>query len=778
MAVISLVGTSGSGSFSFLPASTVVSTGNLNATYSNGTAGVGATLTNAGSQAAIVIDGVSLTTAGIVLVSGQTTTYQNGIYGVTTVGDGSHNWVLTRVTYFDTVGQMVLGAGTTITSGSTNNINTFWYLTSVVSSIGSSAITFTQLNLAPPNTYLQATNNLDDVMSGSAALSNLGGQPVSTILTKVAGLTSVAGLLAIDTSGNAYVDSITGTSNQITVSNGTGGASNPTIAIATGYAGQTSITTLGTVATGTWHGSVIGSTYGGTGVNNGSSTLTLGGNLTTSGAYNSTFTMTGATSVTFPTSGTLLSTTSISGYLTSANNLSDVNSASTSLSNLGGQPTNAFLTSLSNLSTGTAGLLSFSSGGTAYQNTITGTSNQITIANGAGGASNPTISIATGYVGQTSITTLGTIGTGTWAGTLVGSTYGGTGVNNGSSTITLGGNLTTSGANTLTLTTSGNTNVTLPTSGTLATVAGSLQVANNLSDVSSATTSATNLGLGTGNTPEFAGVKLLNAASETVTLTLAASGVTTSSYNLPVAHPVTGGTALLSTTGGTMSWSTNPPISKIVVQTFTSTNTYTPTVGMQYCIVELVGTGGGGAGVPAVVSGVNVGGGGGGSGYTRKVITASAVGASQTVTIGAAGAGGVGNNAGGTGGTCSFGAILSVTGGGGGSTGTTNTNSYLVIQSANGADGVGSGGDLNLYGFGIETYGYNFGTGSNASYSVSCSGGGSFWANGATGVTPSGNGNGGYLGGGGSGACTSTNTAYNGGAGGTGSCVITEYCAI
>lgn len=49
---------------------------------------------------------------------------------------------------------------------------------------------------------------------------------------------------------------------------------------------------------------------------------------------------------------------------------------------------------------------------------------------------------------------------------------GGTGVDNTGKTITLGGNLTTSGANALTLTTSGATNVTLPTSGTLMTTSG------------------------------------------------------------------------------------------------------------------------------------------------------------------------------------------------------------------------------------------------------------------------------------------------------------------
>jgi hypothetical protein len=50
-----------------------------------------------------------------------------------------------------------------------------------------------------------------------------------------------------------------------------------------------------------------------------------------------------------------------------------------------------------------------------------------------------------------SLTSLGTIGTGVWQGTLIGATYGGTGVNNGSKTITLGGSLTTTGAATPTL---------------------------------------------------------------------------------------------------------------------------------------------------------------------------------------------------------------------------------------------------------------------------------------------------------------------------------------
>ena len=64
--------------------------------------GVGATLTNAGANAAISIDSVSLSSTNRVLVQGQTNQVENGIYTVTTVGDGSTAWVLTRATDEDT----------------------------------------------------------------------------------------------------------------------------------------------------------------------------------------------------------------------------------------------------------------------------------------------------------------------------------------------------------------------------------------------------------------------------------------------------------------------------------------------------------------------------------------------------------------------------------------------------------------------------------------------------------------------------------------------------
>jgi hypothetical protein len=76
-------------------------------------------------------------------------------------------------------------------------------------------------------------------------------------------------------------------------------------------------------------------------------------------------------------------------------------------------------------------------------------------------------------------------------GGILNSANGGTGINNGSFTVTLAGNLTTAGANNLTLTTTGATNVTLPTTGTLATRAGTETLTNKT--ISGASNTLTNI---------------------------------------------------------------------------------------------------------------------------------------------------------------------------------------------------------------------------------------------------------------------------------------------
>jgi hypothetical protein len=125
------------------------STAALTVTYSNGTAGVGATLTNAGVQAAFSADGVSPTVGQRVLIKNQAATLQNGIYTVTTVGSGASNWVLTRATDFDTPAKIVPGDLVPI-SGGTLQAGTSWMQTATVTAVGTNPIVFIQFSASIP----------------------------------------------------------------------------------------------------------------------------------------------------------------------------------------------------------------------------------------------------------------------------------------------------------------------------------------------------------------------------------------------------------------------------------------------------------------------------------------------------------------------------------------------------------------------------------------------------------------------------------------------------
>ena len=126
-------------------ASYAATTANLNATYSNGTSGVGATLTNAGAQAAFATDGTSPTQNARILVKDQTATSQNGIYTLTTVGSGSTNWVLTRATDFDSAVEIAGGDFTFVDNG-TLNANTGWVNVDEVTTVGTDPIVFQQFS--------------------------------------------------------------------------------------------------------------------------------------------------------------------------------------------------------------------------------------------------------------------------------------------------------------------------------------------------------------------------------------------------------------------------------------------------------------------------------------------------------------------------------------------------------------------------------------------------------------------------------------------------------
>jgi hypothetical protein len=126
-------------------ASYAATTANLNATYNNGSSGVGATLTNAGTQAAFATDGTTPSLNDRILVKNQTTTSQNGIYTLTTIGSGSTNWVLTRATDFDQAVEIAGGDFTFVDNGTTL-ANTGWVQVDEVTTVGTDPIVFQQFS--------------------------------------------------------------------------------------------------------------------------------------------------------------------------------------------------------------------------------------------------------------------------------------------------------------------------------------------------------------------------------------------------------------------------------------------------------------------------------------------------------------------------------------------------------------------------------------------------------------------------------------------------------
>ena len=190
----------------------VATTANLDATYNNGAG----TLT-ANANGAITVDGVTLVVNDRLLVKDQSTAAQNGFYKVTTVGSGSAVFVITRTPDADAASELTAGAFTFTEEGSSNADNGYVLSTNGAVTLGTTSIVFEQF-------------------SGAGQISAGNG------LTKT---------------GNTI--DVVGTANKITVSANA-------ITIASGYVGQTSITTLGTITTGVWNGTDIGVAHGGTGL--------------------------------------------------------------------------------------------------------------------------------------------------------------------------------------------------------------------------------------------------------------------------------------------------------------------------------------------------------------------------------------------------------------------------------------------------------------------------------------------------------------------------------
>ncbi len=213
----------------------------LTVTYNNGASGVGATLTNAGVQAAISLDGVSPTVGQRVLIKNQASSLQNGIYTVTVVGSGATNWVLTRADDFDTPAEIQPGDLVVITSGSTLSQSS-WIQTATVTAVGTDSISWVQFSASLPITVpnggsgktsltafapLFGGTTSTSAMQQTAALTDgqliigvTGALPSPATLTAGSGVTIVnaAGTITISTSGGGIATTtIAGTSQSASV---------------------------------------------------------------------------------------------------------------------------------------------------------------------------------------------------------------------------------------------------------------------------------------------------------------------------------------------------------------------------------------------------------------------------------------------------------------------------------------------------------------------------------------------------------------------------------
>lgn len=294
---------------------------NLNATYNNGTSGVGATLTNAGTQVALVIDGVTVATNDRVLVYTQTNQTQNGVYVVTDTGSGSTNWVLTRSTDTDSYGpsdpealgtgdaffvqQGATGAGElyvcntagTITFGTTNITFTQIAATAVYTAGSGLTLTGTEFSNAAPDQTVTLTQGGATTITGTypnftitstdttySAGNGIGLAGTTFSVAAGSGLTQDAsGLSHADTSSQASVDNTGATFVQDINLDGFGHV--------TGLASVTVTPSLigapqndGTGATGTWNISISGNAANVTGtvaVGNGGTGATTTGQART-----------------------------------------------------------------------------------------------------------------------------------------------------------------------------------------------------------------------------------------------------------------------------------------------------------------------------------------------------------------------------------------------------------------------------------------------------------------------------------------------------------------
>ena len=198
--------------FLFKASCYATTTANLNAVYANGAAGVGATLTNNGALAAFTTDGTSPPINSRILVQDQTSQLENGIYDLTTVGDGVTAWVLTRSTDYDQPAEIQPGDVVPVVNGTLYH-DTVWIETDTVAAVGVDPIVFIQFHIG----------NLPALTDGQLFIGSTGNPPVANGLTAGANITitPAAGSITIAASTGGFTwNDVVGISVTMAVDNG------------------------------------------------------------------------------------------------------------------------------------------------------------------------------------------------------------------------------------------------------------------------------------------------------------------------------------------------------------------------------------------------------------------------------------------------------------------------------------------------------------------------------------------------------------------------------
>ncbi|MDA8552617.1 hypothetical protein N9K83_00460 [bacterium] len=137
------------------------STANVAGTYNNGAGTI-----TAGSNGALSIDGQTPSASDRVLLKDQSDATENGIYVVTTVGDGSSAYVLTRGPDADTAAELTGGTFFFVEEGTANADNGYVATHNGTPTLGTTDITFSQFSGAgqiSAGAALSKTGNTLDV---------------------------------------------------------------------------------------------------------------------------------------------------------------------------------------------------------------------------------------------------------------------------------------------------------------------------------------------------------------------------------------------------------------------------------------------------------------------------------------------------------------------------------------------------------------------------------------------------------------------------------------